>query len=647
MFLVTGALLARSFERSNFHLVIWRRFKRLFPALWLYCGIVYFLSFHFDARVSAWWTFIVPIQQPTSSLAGEWFTSALWYLRAYVWVLLLAPVLYFLSKRLKSYLPVFGALTIVYLGITERDTAGLGWIVGDIVLYATFATAGMTLLAKGRPERNVLIGIASGFLIAGLSWLQFRTPIDGVVNNDHALHLFVGGFWACALLLVPTFLSRFSSMHIAQFLNRFPLSIYLWHSLIAWAFWQILRTYFSGSAQTLLILGVTLLCLPLMTFIVGALEHRPQNWPRLSYVFPRVALCALVLVSLNSTPIKSRLDFVGRPIDIPLPPSAAPKIVGIEVDKEVTKFVRDSKQRLNDWKDRDQEMQKILERQNTKMGLGNVRAIVMTPDGHVWFGSSGQWKTFNQPSYIGSLTKTFTTSLIMQQVELNKLSLDDQIGDLGINFQHPSLTIRHLLTHTSGIAQFKDKTGGVSDGTTPRAVAKYVSKKPLRFRPGSRIEYSTAGFALLGLVLEEITGTPFDTQLREKLTDPRDYDISVFQGRFRSIGYSTGGISMKMNDLAQWSREYFFERSTTKTAWDWSINETTGIGVHGYCPCKNGSFMALGHIGGRTFASVDGDGVVVVIDSSGILVLDNYKNTQTFAQELRLVAGGGKTPLYP
>ena len=647
MFLVTGALLARSFERNKFYLVIWRRFKRLFPALWLYCGLIYFLSFHFDARVSDWWTFIVPIQQPTSSLAGEWFTSALWYLRAYVWVLLLAPALYLLAKRLKSCLPVFGALTIVYLGISERDTAGLGWIVGDIVLYATFATAGMTLLAKSRPQRNVLIGMASGFLIAGLCWLQFRSPSDGVVNNDHALHLFVGGFWACALLLVPAILSRFSSTRIAQFLNRFPLSIYLWHSLIAWTFWQVLRSYLSGSAQTLLILGVTLLCLPLMAFIVGSLEHRPQNWLRLSYVFPRITLCALVLVSLNSTTIKSRLDFVGRPIDIPLPPSAAPKIVSIEVDEGVTKFVRDSKQKLNDWKDRDLEMQKILERQNTKMGLGSVRAIVMTPSGHVWFGSSGQWKTFEQPSYIGSLTKTFTTSLIMRQVELNKLSLDDQVGDLGIGFQHPSLTIRQLLTHTSGIAQFKNKTGGVADGTTPRELAEYVSEKPLRFRPGSRIEYSTVGFALLGLVLEEVTGTRFETLLRKELTDTRGYDISVFQGRFGSVGFSTGGISMKMDDLARWSREYFFERSTTNSAWEWSIKNTTGVGVHGYCPCKNRSFMALGHIGGRTFASVDGDGVVVVIDSSGILVLDNYKNTQTFAQELRLVAGGGRTPLYP
>ena len=647
MFLVTGALLSRSLQRNKAHVVIWRRFKRLLPALWLYCGIIYLLSMYFNARVSAWWTFVLPFEQPTSSLAGEWFTSALWYLRAYVWVLLLAPVLYFLSKRIKSVLPFLGVLCIVYLGVTEKDVAGFGWIVGDIVLYATFAAAGMTLLAEGRPKKSTLAFTSIGFLIAGLCWLQFRTPIDGVVNNDHALHLFVGGFWACALLLMPNVLTRFSNTQIAQFLNRFPLSIYLWHSLIAWMLWQVLRPYLSGSAQTLLVLGATLSCLPLMAFTTGALEQRPQNWRRLSYVFPRIALCAIVLVALNSTPIKSRLDFVGRPIDIPLPPSAAPKIVDIEVDEGVAKFVRESKRKLDDWKERDLEMQKILDRQNTKMGLGSVRAIVMTPDGHVWFGSSGQWKTFKQPSYIGSLTKTFTTSLIMQQVELNKLSLDDQIGDLGIGFQHPSLTIRQLLTHTSGIAQFKSKTGGVADGTTPRELAEYVSEKPLRFRPGSRIEYSTVGFALLGLVLEEVTATPFETLLRKQLTDPRGYDISVFQGRFGSVGFSTGGISMKMDDLATWSREYFFERSTTQSSWDWSINNTTGVGVHGYCPCKNRSFMALGHIGGRTFASVDGDGVVVIIDSAGILVLDNYKNTQTFAQELRLVAGGGKTPLYP
>ena len=58
------------------------------------------------------------------------------------------------------------------------------------------------------------------------------------------------------------------------------------------------------------------------------------------------------------------------------------------------------------------------------------------------------------------------------------------------------------------------------------------------------------------------------------------------------------------------------------------------------------SFLVHSQVGiGK--ASVDGDGTVVIIDTTGILVLDNYKKTQTFAQELRLVAGGGKKYLYP
>jgi hypothetical protein len=52
-------------------------------------------------------------------------------------------------------------------------------------------------------------------------------------------------------------------------------------------------------------------------------------------------------------------------------------------------------------------------------------------------------------------------------------------------------------------------------------------------------------------------------------------------------------------------------------------------------------------MGGRTFATVDADGTVVVIDSRGILVLENYESTQSLAQELRLLAGGGVKRLVP
>jgi CubicO group peptidase (beta-lactamase class C family) len=178
-------------------------------------------------------------------------------------------------------------------------------------------------------------------------------------------------------------------------------------------------------------------------------------------------------------------------------------------------------------------------------------------------------------------------------------------------------------------------------------VLRYVSEQPLRNPPGSFVDYSTSGFSVLGLVLEQKTGKTFEELLRSRITDALGYDISTFRGDYGSIGFSTGGIIMTMDDLADWTRRYFFDRSTTKEKWDWSMRTTTGVGAHGYCPCRNKSFLALGHIGGRTFASVDGDGTVVIIDTTGILVLDNYKKTQTFAQELRLVAGGGKKYLYP
>ena len=152
---------------------------------------------------------------------------------------------------------------------------------------------------------------------------------------------------------------------------------------------------------------------------------------------------------------------------------------------------------------------------------------------------------------------------------------------------------------------------------------------------------------LIGVLLERITGERFEDLVRRRITDTLGYDIAFFRGRYRSAGFSTGGISMNPSDLADWTRRYFRDRSLTSAPWQWDIRVTTGIGVHGYCPCEKGSFMAIGHMGGRTFTTVDGDGIVVVIDSRGVLVNENYSQVQQLAQELRLVAGGGRTFVYP
>ena len=647
MFVVTGALLARSLQKASAFDTLRKRFKRLLLPLWFYSLTVYLLSLHFEVRTSAVWTFFLPFSQPTSLIASQWFTSAMWYLRAYVWVLVLAPFIYALTRRFKSLIPIAGIIAVVALAVWNIDTAGFGWAAGDILLYSTCTAAGMAWLVGGRPSPRTLHFAAIAFLAAACGWLLYRQPLDGVVNNDHVLHLFVGGFWTALLLHFPKILSSFSTTAVSGFLNKYPLSIYLWHSMTAWFFWQLVPNKIPTNARVLLIVGLTFAALPAVTYIVGLFEHRKTGWLTFLQVSPRILLIAALVISINIGPLSRRLDFVRTPLNQPLPPSAAPKVVKIDIEDDVRKFLNSSSFKDDAWSIRETEMQTILDNRTKEMGLGSARAIVVTRDGRIWHGISGNMKAFDKPSLIGSLTKTFTTTLIMQLVDEGLISLDDPVGNMGMGFKHGQITIRQLLTHTSGLSKYKTKNGYVAKGTTPMDVLRYVSEQPLRNPPGSYVDYSTSGFSLLGLILEQKTGRTFEDLLRSRITDPLGYQISTFRGDYGSIGFSTGGIMMTMDDLADWSRRYFFDRSTTKAPWNWSMRTTTGVGAHGYCPCRNRSFLALGHIGGRTFASVDGDGTVVIIDTTGILVLDNYKKTQTFAQELRLVAGGGEKYLYP
>ena len=647
MFVVTGALLARSLQKASAFHTLRKRFKRLFLPLWFYSLTVYLLSLLFEVRTSAVWTFFFPFSQPSSLIASQWFTSAMWYLRAYVWVLVLSPFIYALTRRFKSLIPVVGIIAVIALGIWEIDSTGFGWAVGDIVLYSTCTAAGMAWLVHGRPSPQSLHVTAFAFLAGACSWLLFRQPIDGVVNNDHVLHLFVGGFWTALLLHFPMTLSSFSTTAVSRFLNRYPLSIYLWHSMTAWFFWQLVPNAIPTNARVLLIVALTFLALPVVTYLIGLFEHREEGWFTLLHVSPRIILVLAILLAINVGPLSRSIDFVRTPLNQPLPPSAAPTVVKIEIEDDVKKFLDSSAFKDETWSIRETEMQSILDKRTQEMGLGKARAIVATRDGRIWHGISGNMRTFDQPSLIGSLTKTFTTTLIMQLVDEGLISLDDSVGGMGMGFKHGQITIRQLLTHTSGLAKYKSKSGYVAKGTTPMDVLSYVSEQPLRSPPGSYVDYSTSGFSLLGLILEQKTGKTFEELLRSRITDALGYELSTFRGDYGSIGFSTGGIIMTMDDLADWTRRYFFDRSTTKETWDWAMRTTTGVGTHGYCPCRNKSFLALGHIGGRTFASVDGDGTVVIIDTTGILVLDNYKKTQTFAQELRLVAGGGKKYLYP
>ncbi len=123
---------------------------------------------------------------------------------------------------------------------------------------------------------------------------------------------------------------------------------------------------------------------------------------------------------------------------------------------------------------------------------------------------------------IGSLTKQFTAVLIMQQVEAGKIKLDDKISSYLADFRKDignKISIQNLLTHTHGIPNAKE-----AERYKPMTKEEYLKtfcEKDLEFEPGTKFNYSNiVGYFLLGLILEKVTGKPYDQLLNERILQP-------------------------------------------------------------------------------------------------------------------------------
>jgi CubicO group peptidase (beta-lactamase class C family) len=126
---------------------------------------------------------------------------------------------------------------------------------------------------------------------------------------------------------------------------------------------------------------------------------------------------------------------------------------------------------------------------------------------------------------IGSITKVWTTTMIMQLIEEGRLSLDTTVAEvlpgvrLGREDASAEIAIRHLLTHTSGIdGDIVTDTGRGDD-----CVALYAGElggAARIFPPGAAYSYCNSGFVLLGRIIEVLDGRIWDASLRERLIGP-------------------------------------------------------------------------------------------------------------------------------
>ena len=136
--------------------------------------------------------------------------------------------------------------------------------------------------------------------------------------------------------------------------------------------------------------------------------------------------------------------------------------------------------------------------------------------------------------WIASMSKPITAIAVLMLVEAGKLSLDDPLAKYvpelaGLKTpdgKTPRITLRHLLTHTSGMGEATDEEAKAAS-TLSDLIPAFASK-PLAFVPGSKWQYCQSGILTLGRIVEIVSGVPFDVFLRKRIFDPLDMKDTTF-----------------------------------------------------------------------------------------------------------------------
>ena len=125
---------------------------------------------------------------------------------------------------------------------------------------------------------------------------------------------------------------------------------------------------------------------------------------------------------------------------------------------------------------------------------------------------------------IGSITKQFVAAAVMTLVEQGKINLDEPaskyLSDLPSAWCE--VTVRQLLTHTSGIPDFEEILGygAYRTPTTAQQLISVAAAKPIDFPPGAQWHYSNTGYYLLGLVIEKVGGMPYVALIEKRILEP-------------------------------------------------------------------------------------------------------------------------------
>lgn len=267
--------------------------------------------------------------------------------------------------------------------------------------------------------------------------------------------------------------------------------------------------------------------------------------------------------------------------------------------------------------------------------------------------------TVNTTFRAGSLTKMFTSALIAQLVAENKLSFDDKVSNYvsGAAWSK-GITIRHLLSHTSGI-QGNTPPGAI----TPAAMVTGFQAQTAAFSPGEKFEYNNFNFIVLSYVAEKVTGLSYpllikkyvlnkvgmnrsgiDSVNRKDAAKATGYTINpiteewVATGLGNSIQAASGAGALYTTtaDLFRWAKA-----THSATVWPSNSFQQATISVQGeyglgWIVRHRNHHLQIGHTG-----TIEGFNAMMLMfpqDSVTVIYLSNLQDMNTEAFEKNLIA---------
>ncbi|WP_053972410.1 serine hydrolase [Mangrovimonas sp. ST2L15] len=205
---------------------------------------------------------------------------------------------------------------------------------------------------------------------------------------------------------------------------------------------------------------------------------------------------------------------------------------------------------------------------------------------------------------IGSITKQFTAIAVLMLKEQGKLKLEDDITKFLPDYptHGKSITIHHLLNHTSGIKSYTDMPSFIQEARTdftPQELIDTFKNEPMDFEPGEKFRYNNSGYILLGYIIEKASGETYEDFIDNHIFKPLGMSSSYYgsnleiimkrasgyqqveQGFANSnyismtIPYAAGSLMSTTTDLLKWQNALNSYKLITNASYELAIHGST------------------------------------------------------------------------